>query len=728
LKENSSGDWKNSVINRWELLTFTALLIGIMVTRLYSYLLFHSLAELFSIVIAFSLFLIVWNARESIQNKSLLFLGIAYLFVGLIDLVHTLAYKGMGVFPEFTSNLPTQLWIGARYLESFSLLGAPLFLERSFNPLRMMLFYSLIVTLFFLSIFLWNIFPACYVEGSGLTPFKIVSEYVISGILLLSLFLYFRKRSYFPGESLRLIELSILFTVFSEIAFTQYIGVYDFANMLGHVFKVISFYLIYLAIISTGLRQPLDLLWHALKESEEKYRTLVEGMSEGVAILDPEEKFVYANPPAEKVFGVNPGKLEGRSLLEFLPPEELPKLKEQTQRRKAGMKDRYELEILGADGKRRIISVSASPLRDDRGDFRGTSGVFEDITAKKAKEREIERLAAIVNAVNEAFLLFNQDGKILSWNKRAEELFPFLKQDQEAKSFLELFSPQSKEEARIQFEKAKRGGEDIRFESQVKTKEKGSMPVWITLFPIPLSEVGALIVDISERKKAEELHADFIRSLIHDLSNPISASLAAMELISIKGKNDPILREYLEIISLNIQRIANLTANFSRSLNWPSNGVKLGKNPQDLHQLLLKIVEAQRPLSARKGIELSFKSEGQDLVVLANENLERAIGNILDNALKFTPEGGEVEVTLRKEGEKALITISDTGRGISPHDLPHIFERFYKGAGAHTGTGLGLYTAKITIEEHEGEISVESEPGKGSKFSISLPLLLKSSG
>jgi PAS domain S-box-containing protein len=727
VKENASTGKKQSVVNLRELFVFCALLVGIFLTRLYNYPLFHSLSEMFSILIALGLFLIAWNTRENIQNKGLLFLGIAYFFVALIDLVHTLAYKGMGVFPEFTSNLPTQLWIGARYLESISLLIAPIFIERPFKPHLIFLSYSLVVTLIFLSIFLFGIFPTCYVEGSGLTTFKIVSEYVISGILLLSMYLYFQKRAFFPGESLVLIEFSLIFTVFSEITFTQYVGVYGVANMIGHIFKVISFYLIYLAVISTGLRKPMDLLWRALKESEEKYRNLVEGMAEGVVILDSEEKFIYANPRAEEVFGITGGELEGRSLLEFIPPEELLKVEEQTRRRKKGLTDRYELEISGADGKRRIISVSVSPILDGQGNYKGASGVFEDITLKREKEKEVERLAAIVNSASETFLLFDSGGKILAWNKMAEEFFPSLKQDSGAKSYLDLIFKDNRDEAWEKFEEAIKGKGGIRFESQIKTEEGKSIPVLITLFPIPGAtekqvEIAALIVDIRERKKAEELHADFIRSLVHDLSNPLSASLTALEMIQTGKKDGSSLEEYLEILGMNVKRIANLLANFSRALNWPSNGINLEKNPRNLFEILSRLLEAQKPLFSRKGIELRFTSQGENVMVLANENLERAIGNILDNALKFTPEGGKVEVSLHKEGHKALISIADTGTGISSSDLPHIFERFYRGKGANTGTGLGLYTARLAVEELGGEIRAESELGKGSKFTISLPL------
>ncbi len=191
MNEAVSEDKRKEFYNRGELWLFLIFLLGIIATRLYNYLLFHSLVELFSIVIAITLFIITYNLREIIQNKSLLFLGLAYLFVALIDLVHTLAYKGMGVFPNFTANLPTQLWIAARYLESISLFLAPFFLERPFKTRIVLISYFAITLFLLLSIFLLGVFPTCYVEGKGLTNFKIFSEYITSVILLLSMLLFF---------------------------------------------------------------------------------------------------------------------------------------------------------------------------------------------------------------------------------------------------------------------------------------------------------------------------------------------------------------------------------------------------------------------------------------------------------------------------------------------------------------------------------------------------------
>lgn len=252
----------------WQIWLWVPVLLGLYVTSLYSYLLFHSLAEIFSVIIAVGVFAIAWNSRRFLENNYLLFLGVAFLFVGVIDLLHTLAYKGMGVFPGFGANLPTQLWIAARYLESFSLLLAPLFLHRELKLGRVFAGYSLVFLLLLLTIFAWRVFPVCYVEGAGLTACKKVSEYLICFILLGAMALLLKERREFDRQVLHLLVWAILLTIGSELAFTFYVGVYDLSNLVGHFFKIIAFYLIYKALIETGLVKPYDLLFRDLKQSE----------------------------------------------------------------------------------------------------------------------------------------------------------------------------------------------------------------------------------------------------------------------------------------------------------------------------------------------------------------------------------------------------------------------------------------------------------------------------
>ena len=244
-------------------------LFGLYLTSLYSYLLFHSLVEMFSIIVAIGIFIVAWNSRRFLDNNYLLFIGIAYLFIGSLDLVHTLAYTGMGVFQGYGTNLPTQLWIAARYVESLSLLIAFLFVGRRLKGNFVLLGYAVVISLLLASIFYWNIFPQSFVEGAGLTPFKKVSEYIISLILLGSMVLLLKNRRELDKGVFKLLVASIAVTIGSELFFTFYVSAYGLSNLIGHFFKIISFYLIYKAIIETGLTKPYSLLFRNLKQSEE---------------------------------------------------------------------------------------------------------------------------------------------------------------------------------------------------------------------------------------------------------------------------------------------------------------------------------------------------------------------------------------------------------------------------------------------------------------------------
>ena len=242
---------------------------GLYLASLYSYLLFHSLAEIFSIVVACTTFILAWNARRLMENKYLLFVGVAYLFVGIIDLAHTLAYKGMGVFSRYDADLPTQLWIAGRSMESLSLLVAPFFMGRKMRADVIIAAYAAVTAVLLAMIFAWKVFPVCFVEGRGLTPFKMIGEYVICLILAGSIVFLLRRRSLFDERVLRLVVWSIIVTIGSELAFTFYISVYGFSNLVGHFLKIVSFYLIYKAVIETGFVRPNDLLFRNLKLSEE---------------------------------------------------------------------------------------------------------------------------------------------------------------------------------------------------------------------------------------------------------------------------------------------------------------------------------------------------------------------------------------------------------------------------------------------------------------------------
>jgi hypothetical protein len=195
-----------------------SVLLVLLVIGSQNYLLFHTLAELFSIVIACGIFMIAWNSRRFMGNSFFLFLGIAYIFVGGLDTFHAMAYVGMGIFQGTDTNLPTQLWIAARYLQSLSLLAAAVGIGRELRPRDLVFGFGLVFFLLLGILFYTDLFPVCFIEGTGLTPFKKISEYVISLILVGTIFALARKRDEFDDNVFRLLIASIVLTICSELA------------------------------------------------------------------------------------------------------------------------------------------------------------------------------------------------------------------------------------------------------------------------------------------------------------------------------------------------------------------------------------------------------------------------------------------------------------------------------------------------------------------------------
>jgi len=247
------------------------ILIYSYLVSIYSYLLFHIIAELFSIIIAFMIFIIGLNARKFLESSFFMVLSISFFSIGLLDLFHALSYEGMQIFMGYDANLPTQFWIAARYVQAISLIFATMVLNKSFNYNMLFIVYSILTFILILILFL-GYFPACYIEPQGLTPFKKISEYIIIVILGLSIYNLYRYRAQFVSRILNFIISAILMTIISEIFFTSYISVYGIENFIGHIFKIVAFFLFYKAIIQIAFKDPVALLFKKLRQSENNYR------------------------------------------------------------------------------------------------------------------------------------------------------------------------------------------------------------------------------------------------------------------------------------------------------------------------------------------------------------------------------------------------------------------------------------------------------------------------
>jgi PAS domain S-box-containing protein len=382
-------------------------LVGLYTVSRYSYPAFHTIAELFSIIIGFSLFMLIWNSRRIIDNHYLVFIGIAYLFVAGFDLIHTLAYKEINLFIGYGTNLPTQLWIAARYVESLSLLAAPFFLRRDLRTGWSLAGYTALSLFLLVSIFR-GLFPDCYVDGIGLTRFKIISEYLISAILLCSLILLLRKRKEFDRDVLVLLVLSIVVTMGSELSFTFYVDFYDIPNLIGHYLKIISFYFIYKAIIEIGLSKPYHLMFRnlqqheaALRESEERYHSLFENMTEGFALheiicneqgVPCDYRFLDVNPAFEALTGLKRDLIIGRCITEILPDEDPKWIKLYGEVAVTGEPIHFENYSPVLNRHYEVFAYRPAPCR--------FAVIFMDVTDRKQAEIELKRQAVLLEEAN----------------------------------------------------------------------------------------------------------------------------------------------------------------------------------------------------------------------------------------------------------------------------------------------------------------------------------------
>ncbi len=391
-----------------------AVLIVLSALSFRSYVLFHTLDELFCVLISFGVVLV--TLYTPVEKDSFLFLiGIAYGFVGAFDLVHTLAYNGMGVFPGDTSNLATQLWICARFLQAGSLFIAALLIGKKVDS-RISLLSVTSISIFLGSAIIVGVFPDCFIPGSGLTLFKKVSEYIIILLLIASVVILHRqqKEKNEDSEVYHNLIKACITSIFAESFFTLYVSVYGLENMIGHLLKLLSFYYIYKAFIEAYLWLPyVEALKRlkaeeALRESDKKLRESMAMLERAQRIrgvgywtLNLANKELKWSPQARSIYvGDADFDLTYESALKLTHPEDLANVKANI--RKAIMQKlptEIEHRIIRPGGSEAIVNLDMEMDIDHDGQIVRLFGTIVDVTKQRkaeAAQREIaERLMAL---------------------------------------------------------------------------------------------------------------------------------------------------------------------------------------------------------------------------------------------------------------------------------------------------------------------------------------------
>jgi len=734
---------------------------------LHNFLLFHSLVELFSILVFFGIFVIAWNARRIINNHYLLFLGIGFLFVGIIDLEHTLAYKGMEILGhEGSANHATQLWIAARLTQGLALLISPFWLQRRFRP-------YLVFSGFFVwsLLLLWAIhagfFPECFIEGSGLTPFKKVSEYVISSILVAGYLVLRRRRHLMDVTIFRLMAASIFFTIASELAFTSYISVFGVSNILGHFAKFIAAYFIYMALVETGLKAPYSLLFRELATNQEiltdreaEFRSMFETSAMGMAKLDPfSNRFLRVNQKLCQITGYSETELTRLNSTEITYPEDRERDREAFDKYLFGQVPIYKIEkrYVRKDGEIIWVRVTSGMIRSEDGRPLHSIGIIEDITAWRRDQELLrqseQKFRQITQSVKDVIWMSTPGiGKILYVNQAYEKLWGRSRESlyRDPLSFREAVHP----EDLPQLDGAQLLHAEgiwqfvyriVRPDGSIRWIEDSGSPIYGENGSIHMM-VG-VARDITTRKLLEEQHQRRKEELEKEVSHRTAELANTVEqlrylTLQLSEAENRERRRLAEILHDDLQQLlaaanmhldrlkGSMTIDSQRSrmeiiIDILQRAIKTSRSlSHDLSPPILyrgSLNAILEWLAARKlaNYDLSVKVTMPDNLRIESDILRvfllRALQELLFNIVKHAGTN-EATITIKpQEEETLLITVADRGRGFDPQALSSGHDRI-------TDAGFGLFSIRERLHLLGGSLTIYSKPGHGSSFVICLPL------
>lgn len=484
----------------------------------YDYVLFHTTIEILRVVVLGGIFILAWHSRGRSGNAFLPIIGISSLAVAGLELLHALSYRGLALFAGYDANLPTQLWIAFRYVESVSFLLAVLAM-RAPVPLRLLVTGYGAVGVALGGLIFAGYFPDCFIEGTGLTPFKVASEFIIIGIFATAAVAMYRRRRDFDPGVLRLLLLALTTGGVSEIAFTQYASVFGPANEVGHYLFGISAWFLYRAVLVTGLIRPFDLLFRELRqhemnlESEVAERTASLRASQALnraflenspsisVMKDAAGRYTLVNRAFERFIGQRREEMLGRTVSQLLPEAVAQQLDSHDAQVRVRGEPVVMVEPITVGQVDRIFETVRFPVFDDAGRLDGTGAILTDVTDLRLAEA---RYAMMLHTSMDALVVLDAEGRFVEVNDATCALSGYTREQLLAMHLRDVEAALDERALRVELARIARAG-SARFDSRwrradglVRDIEVSVNYVNHTMAPCYFSFVR----DITERKAA----------------------------------------------------------------------------------------------------------------------------------------------------------------------------------------------------------------------------------
>ncbi len=503
-----------------------------------------------------------------------------------------------------------------------------------------------------------------------------------------------------------------------------------------------------------GMLGALEEVGKEIRESENRYRLLADNVMDVIWSTDKDLYFTYISPSITQLTGYTVEEMLGKNLKDQLDEDTLPaalrafnreSASDTPDKGKTGSSPSYEIPLIKKDGTKIWAEIRLTAIRDDSGETIGYVGIARDIGERRQAEQLYRTLA---NSATVGVYIY-QDGVFKFVNPQFQELTGYSESELLNMNPSAIVHPDYRSMARENAIKMLKGELHSPYEFQVI--HPSGKPHWAmeTVSSIEYNGKRATLsnfMDITESKLArqeleklynkerelresleEEIQKriEFTRALVHELKTPITPVLAAVELL-MEEMNDPRLTRLVESIDRSAN---NLNQRIDELLD-------LARGETDMLQVDMEIVDTLSlfndigyemiPLALRNKQILNFElPESLPSIEADRSRLRQIVMNLLNNAFKFTPEGGTVTLRASSDDESIYVEIEDTGPGINQEDLERLFEPYFRRTTDRerlSGLGLGLALAKNFVELHRGQIWVESKIGKGSIFHFTLPI------
>jgi len=465
-----------------------------------------------------------------------------------------------------------------------------------------------------------------------------------------------------------------------------------------------------------------------------------------IIAIDLDGNVLDWNRGAQKIFGYEPQEVIGR----FYPlvdgdADGFKKLLAEYREGKSIVG--IEVARKRKDGKMIQMLLSSAPLKDAGGQVIGVMGILMDLTEMKRAEVEIEKanemLKAVFDCAPVAIIAMDPEANVLEWNRGATDIFGYeasevigrpypivAKEDFDTlkKNLDTLFG--GKPIYNMELPRRRKDGKIIQAlgsGAPLRDAKGHVVGTLVTFFDLTekkkaAADIERLNIEVAERAMVEREREDLSAMIIHDLKSPLTAMMAYTDMLIENRIEDK--KEALRMIRMGSEKILGMVEDYLTVYRSHAVKLELQMMPEEIVNILRGFEKDFHALAEKKYIRLNFAFADSPKAVIDKKQFSRAVSNLVENAIKFTPKRGSITLSVEASESDFTVSVSDTGPGILPGEQDGIFQKHYRSSMAMgtTGAGLGLAIVKAIAEAHGGKITFENNPGSGSTFKLTIPL------